>query len=511
MNSAKLVLVALIWLVILAGGVSLWKFVIEPMRNSAKQKQDRAAAEEILKKSTGNSVYKHEIRLAADAFSGYAVLRSKDFAELLAQRGIRLKVEDDRADYAARLAGLADGTYQMAAFPIDALIKSSADSKSLPATIVSIIDETRGADAIVAYKSKFPTIDSLNGKETRFVLVGDSPSETLARVVMNNFDLPFLSERPFEMLGSPEELMAAYRRAIPAGNQLFATWEPYVSDILANDQMHVLIDSSRFTGYIVDSLVVSRDFLVKNQPVVEDVLECYFRAYYNYHDPSAMEKLIDEDARANKTVLTDKQVKSLVSKIQWKNTQDNFAHLGLRQGAVLPLENMIDRIMTVLLKTNAISQDPTNGQTNRLFYDPPMAQLSTRDFHPGLSSEKVTEQAALAPLSDDQWSKLIQVGTLSVPELVFARGSAQLTDRSRLILTELADKLQSWPSYYLLIRGSATNVGNAEANKRLAKERAGTALENLLSLGVPDSRMRIVDGEDAGQTRVSFEVGQLPY
>ncbi len=56
------------------------------------------------------------------------------------------------------------------------------------------------------------------------------------------------------------------------------------------------IDSSRFTGYIVDCLVADRDFLVKNPDVARNVVECYFRALYEYRGDEAMTRLVKLDA-----------------------------------------------------------------------------------------------------------------------------------------------------------------------------------------------------------------------
>lgn len=515
MKSGKLILFALVWLVVLAIGVSAWKLVIEPMQQTKEQQQAAQEEKEILDSSTGKSIYKDQLTIAADAFSGYAVLRSESFAALTAQQGIHVKIEDDQANYAERLAGLASGKYAMAAFPIDALIKASATSNQLPATIVCLIDESNGADAIIGNKAKFLDLDSMNKPETRFVLVGDSPSETLARVVMNDFELPRVNAQPFESVSSPEKILESLGNATPTTPQLYVTWEPYVSQMLASDQqLHVVVDSSRFTGYVVDALVVSRNYLVKNQANVEKVLECYFRALYGFNNsdsPKAMVELVMSDAKQTGTKLNAQQAESLAKKIQWKNTQENFAHLGLRDGKVFPLENMLERIMKVLLQTKAIESDPTGGQITRLFYDAPMAQLKSRDFHPGLANELIAEQKELPQLSDDQWERLTTVGTLSVPDLVFARGSAQLIESSRATLDELAEKLRSWPTYYLQIRGSALAQGNLEANKELALKRASAAEEHLRSLGVSPTRMHVVGGVSDKQTRVSFELGQPAY
>jgi outer membrane protein OmpA-like peptidoglycan-associated protein len=328
---------------------------------------------------------------------------------------------------------------------------------------------------------------------------------------MQDFDLTGLAATPIQAVASPEELMARYRGSGPSTNDVYVTWEPFVSQILSNDQLHVLVDSSRFTGYIVDTLVVSRDFLLKNGPVVESVLESYFTALYAYRDEDALIRLLLSDAKLTKQELTAEQAKRLVAGIQWKNTQENFAHFGKRAGAVVHVEDMLSRIAAVLDKSGARAGGGSDEKFNRYFFDRPLENIQTRNFHPGLSNEAVRVEEKLKALSGEQWDRLVTVGTLSVPELVFLRGSANLSDQSKRILDDLFQKLQAWPQYYLIIRGNASQAGDMQANIQLAQQRGDAALKYLLSLGIPPERMRVVTGEITGQTRVSFVVGQVPF
>ncbi len=183
MSKTKIFVASLVWLAVLTTGVLIWKFGFEPKRKADQEKEREQIRTEVLKETQGTSRYKHEITLGMDSFSGYAILRSPAFVNELKSHGIRLNIVDDQADYKKRIANLESGSVQFAAFPADALIQTSVTRDYPPATIIAIIDSTNGADALVAYKSKYPTIDSLNAPDTKFVLVGDSPSETLARVV----------------------------------------------------------------------------------------------------------------------------------------------------------------------------------------------------------------------------------------------------------------------------------------------------------------------------------------
>ncbi len=500
MSKGKLLAVCVVWLLIVAAIAASYRLLIYPRQRNAT-----------LSGTSSSSQYQHSLDLALDSFSGYAILRSENMKEELARKRIRLNYLNDEADYRGRIEALRSGQVQMAVFTIDALLAVCEDLGELPATIVAIIDETRGADAIVAYKQAVPNIDALNRSDMTFVLTPDSPSETLARVVMTHFRLENLGTKPFKPVGDIDAVYQAYRDATPTSPQAFVLWEPYVSKILENPNTHIVIDSSQFRGYIVDVLVVNRDYLLKNEAVVLEVLGCYFRAAYHYRDQ--MVDLVLADARETSTPITRQQATKLVDGIWWKNTQENFAHFGIQSGQSLQLlEDMITNISRVLVKTRAIDEDPTGGKPNILYYDRPLRTLQTNGFHPGLAAETVRDDTIkLAALDVAGWDSLVPVGTLSVPNLVFGRGTATLTGSSQATLDDLVNSLKSLPLAYVKVLGNASLQGDMEANARLAMQRAQAAEEYLIAGGVDKNRIRAVAGQPSGATSVTFVLGQLPY
>ncbi|MFO1064167.1 MAG: OmpA family protein [Pirellulales bacterium] len=511
MSKAKIVLASIIWLCILAIGVLLYRLWWKP----SEETKAKAHEDAVVGATSNTTNYKQHIKLGLDGFSGYAVLRSTELSTRLKASEIKLEPVDDAADYTARLNALADGRLQMAAFPIDALLIACANKKSMPAVIVSLIDESRGADALVAYKERYPTIDSLNSPDTRFVLVGGSPSETLFRVLLNHFRLDQVTPKSIVSVSSADELQKRFKAAKPTGNEVFVTWEPFVSRMLADPAMHVLVDTKPHSGKIVDALVVNRDFLLKNEPTVRQVLEEYFRALYGFRERSAMKELVARDSEAGGLVLSGEQADKLVDGIQWKNTQENYAHFGMRPDSVSNVESLIDRIKRVLLDTHAMAQDPTGGESGKLFYDAPLREMFNAGFHPGSEKESVRTNETLRELSEEEWKKLVPVGTLSLPPLVFARGRDTLTDASKQSLDELVEKLESWPLYYVRVVGSAGSKGDVEANRRLAAQRAEAAAEYLRSRNIPAGRIRAVGataaGDKGGDMSVSFIFVQMPY
>ena len=150
MSKGRILLVCLIWVALIGAGAVAWKTLVAPAREEAVVREltaEQRAAEEAearrraeLEAATRDpSRYDATVTLALDGFSGYAVLRSDAFRRELADRGVRLRLKDDGADYAARLEGLADGTAPVAAFTVDALLKHSQLRGDRPATVVAVI------------------------------------------------------------------------------------------------------------------------------------------------------------------------------------------------------------------------------------------------------------------------------------------------------------------------------------------------------------------------------------
>ncbi len=504
MSKAKILAVAIVWLVLLGLGVGVWRLVFAPVVERSQAEREAEARQ----RGGSESLYRSHVNLALDGFSGYAVLRSPEFAEELRKAGIRLKITDDGADYPARLEALRRGDVDMAVFTIDALVKTCSDAGTLPATIVAMLDETVGADAIIAYKETFPNIDALNHPDTRLVLTSDSPSETLARVVMSRFQLDQLASDPFIKVKDAAAVVARYKEARPVDRLAYVLWEPYVTQMLKNPKMHVVVDSSRFPSAIADVLVASDDYVAKNRGTVVEVVKAYFQANYAYRDEAARVELVKRDAAKGGTKLTSEEAKRLVNGVWWKNARENLAHMGKAPSASLPLlEDMIASITAVLVDTGAIPSDPTEGNPNYLYLASVWEDL--RSFQPGAAEEEV-RGVRLPPLTDEGWNALTAVGKARAPTLVFARGTDRLTERSQSQLDDLAGVLAS-TRYYVTVRGNASRRGDLEANKRLASQRAKAVESYLVGHGVDKDRLRAIGVDPSGETSVTFVLGEPSY
>lgn len=481
--------------------------------------------------TSSNSHYKNELVLAADSFSGYCIFRSDAFKQELRDRQIKLNVTDDKADYAARLQALRSGQAQLAVFTIDSLLTAGAKLGDFPASIVLVIDETQGADAVVAYDQGLASVQDLNDPAAKIVLTPNSPSEFLARVVLAHFSLPRLKDDWMATADGAGEVYRQFRATRPTEKKAFVLWEPYVSRALQLPGARVLLDSGKLKGYIVDVLVAQREFLRDKPEIVKAIIESYARAAYRYAaDPAVMAKLVLEDARQTGAESLDAaQAKRIVDGIQWKNTLENYAHFGLAssadQGGLPTLEDMIGNITEVLLKTKAVASDPLNGKPTSLFYDRILSELRVAHFHPGQGlnvmpgvtgpAESVRQEKELPALTPSQWQALRPVGELRLAPISFGRASADLSLDSERELQDLARRLKTFPRFYLTVVGHARAEGDPEANRQLAQSRADATSAYLVSQGVATQRMRTGTGPgaDAGgeAQAVSFAVGQPAY
>ena len=522
-KSKGILVAAVLWVVIIGVLAVAAKYLILPYFNK-----------NLMEKTGSDSQYKHTLALAADSFSGYAILRSPAMKKELKTLGIRLDIEDDHADYDARMKALDKKDTQMAVFTIDSFIQAGEKLGHIPGTIVLVIDESRGADAIVAYKDGVSSIEDLNHPDAGMVLTPHSPSEFLARTVIAHFNLPLLPESWMIPADGAEDVYKAFRKEDKTAKRAFVLWEPYVSKALKDSGAHIILDSAKLEGYIVDVLVAERTFLKDNPDLVRDVVASYLKAAYAYTgSKDTMVSLVMDDAKETGGESLGKGTASrMVDRIQWKNTLENYAYFGLSKSGAPPtslnLEDMIGNIRDVLVKTGALSNTFLEGEEHTLFYTGVLADLKGANFNPakkvdvihGLGSgtgdlDGIRQAPALAALNDAEWDALKPVGSLRIPPIMFARGTARINIGSARDLDTLARKLTSLPHYYLRVVGHTRAEGDRDANLRLARERARAAYDHLVSAGVSPSRLRAEaakpSGTDGDNQSVQFILVEAPF
>ena len=91
-------------------------------------------------------------------------------------------------------------------------------------------------------------------------------------------------------------------------------------------------------------------------------------------------------------------------------------------------------------------------------------------------------------------SPAADVGTLQLPSIYFASGSAKLDPNAQSVVDGIADRLRSFPALCVRVYGYTSSEGNAQANKKLSEERANaivTYLKSLDGIAFPASRFDV--------------------
>jgi len=504
----RLILVAFVWIVLLGGAGTSLKYFVFP---SQKKK--------LVTDTGSSSQYREEIMGGHDLFPGYATLRSELMYKNLKSDGIKLTWEDDEADYEKRIKKLRDGDIEIAVFTIDALITSSIAIGEWPppATVIIVIDQTKGADGLVAWKSQVPAIDSLDHEDARIVAIPKSPAELISRVVVGQFSLPRLPDDWMIEADSSKDVLRMLTNNKDK-RYAYALWEPELSQALEIDGVHVLLDSSKLDGLIVDVLVANREFVADHPDLVQSIGEAYLRASFAYKNEMA--KLIAKD-----TGLNQSQAQKIADGIRWTNTMENFAHFGLVTGGQ-HIEDIIINITDVLVATGALpDENPVRGTESQLYYDQMLTALQSSGFHPARKVNLLRSMAGMANLdairtedelpvlSEDEWNQLLGVGNIKVNQITFGRGSSKINIGGQRELRDLADRLSSFPHYYLLVVGNSTAKGDPQANLKLAQHRSEAVENYLITLGIGSNRLKAKAAPPTTKTTssVSFVVGQRPY
>jgi outer membrane protein OmpA-like peptidoglycan-associated protein len=86
---------------------------------------------------------------------------------------------------------------------------------------------------------------------------------------------------------------------------------------------------------------------------------------------------------------------------------------------------------------------------------------------------------------------------VTLGDVLFATGQAQLVEGGRSSLEEVVDLLQTEPDKKIRVEGHTDSRGDAEANLKLSEQRAQAVLEALVSMGVDSERISALGmGED---------------
>jgi len=484
------VLGALILLVLGAVAiVGLWYFLprVQEMRRVATSDAGRI---------------KGKVTVALDNWIGYFVLRSPEMQELMRRAGWKLVVEDDQADYAARMKRLKAGSVDFAVATVDSYILNAAPL-DFPGAIIMVIDESKGGDAIIARGDQLSSLDALKGRtDIRVAFTPDSPSHHLAKAAAYHFSVPELvpppGERRIETKGSAEALT----RLLAGSVDVAVLWEPDVSRALAHTGTKKILGTEDTRKLIVDILIVNSSFSRKNPGTVKELLSLYFRAFKKYQEnPQLLRQQV-----AAETGMSEGIVDTMLKGVKWVNlTQNCEEWFGIAPpggSAENGLRTAIESTVRVLVNAGDFTDNPLPaGDPYRLMYSAYLEEIFVSDAvgftkagpdQSGSAFGKGVQQG-FGPLTDEQWGKLKEVGTLKVDPIVFQQGGTALDVLGKEVVDKAVELFSHYPRFRLVVRGHTGTKGDPEENQRLSQERAEAVARYLeVAHGIDPNRIRAV-------------------
>jgi len=429
---------------------------------------------------TSDSDERIQLRIGGDNYLGYWFLASPEMRKLSARAGLAVEFIDDGGLYEERLKKFAAGDLDAIVLPVNSYLHHGGKVK-FPGVIVASISESKGADGIVGYSDRLPTgkVEDLNDAGLKIVYTSASPSEFLLDLTMADFDLAELqaSDEWRKPVGGSREV---YEMAKKNQGDVFVLWEPDLSKAAALPGMKYVWGSDKFSGYIVDVLVVNRDWLKENRNSLAEFLKIYFRVLSIYS--GNRNRMLEEMGKS--TDLDENSLKGILKKIEWFDLEENRSlQFGLKRSAGEQVnDGLINTIISctdVLVRTKRLDSDPLKGDpyiiTNSEFLEELIK--SSRAVPIAEKSKGVQE---FEKLEASEWKRLREIGTFRLEPISFQQWNNALTDEGKAGVDKIAQLLvNNYPNYRIIVRGHTAPGGDEAENQKLSLERAQTVVQYL--------------------------------
>ncbi len=440
------------------------------------------------------------IKIGMDNFTGYFPLCSPRMKQLLLADGYRLECIDDQADYSTRFASLASGALDFSVGTVDAYLLNGR-KENYPGVIVAVLDESKGADAIVARASAVSSIGDLKGKsDIRVAFTANSPSHHFLKVAGVHFDIDFLKNSRGSWRSETDGSSAALKQLLDGKVDVATLWEPDVSKALAEPGIVKILGSEETQRLIVDVLIASHRTEADKPELGQILLANYFRTLKYYRDNSdEFDNQLAAYAGVSKT-----QAKALRNSIHWVTMQENASEwMGVQIAGRAPqhgLYETIDSTLDIQRDVGDFSSNPLpGGDPRRVMNSRTMSALFNRGINSSFAGARSFQpESANAPkdfaaLPVEGWERLRDVGSLKVRPIQFETGTGRLTRTGKEQIDVAAKVLKSYPNFRIVIEGHTSTRGDDAVNKTLSQERAAAVRRYLhVTYKLDRDRMRAV-------------------
>ena len=449
---------------------------------------------DLFARTSDSRQYKRTINIWGDDWLGYLVLRSPRFAHALADKdiGVRWTMEPD---FGKRLAGLRDGKCDFVAATLDSYL-TNGNATGWPGAVVFVIDESFGGDAVLATRDDIKSLDDLNKPGMRGAFVGLSPSEFLLRSEITHFHLDHL--RPGLEKSRVDDVDAAYNALRDKRVDFAVLWQPLVTRAINEMNAHVLIDTSKAQGLVIDIALARRQLIDGDPELVQTVTHAYFEALHDYLNNAAA----FTDAAAHDSGKSATDAETMLRGIRFAALDDNVRDwLRDDRDQEARLSGSVRQIQAIL-RDHQQNIDLPNDDPYSILYRRTIQTVARQRAgiaalaggaaanNSGGGAHRLGEY--YAPLTPEQWDALSKQvrGTLLDEPIVFRPGQTEIPEDFQAAIREAAPKLANYPTFRVVVEAHVSPGDSQEADQQLSDARALEVKHFLSSeCGVPEDRI----------------------
>jgi NitT/TauT family transport system substrate-binding protein len=263
---------------------------------------------------------------------------------------VDIKIVDD---FSARRAAFSSGQADFTIYTVDSLAFDAASG--IRATTVLALDQSRGADGIIA-RNPIQNASDLKGKKVAFTQA--SPSEFLLARYLKQADVPLSTIIPITV-DDPTRAAEAF-----SGKQVDAavTWEPNLSQLSKQSDVRILFTSRDVPNEIIDILVATPAATHDMPEVVQAVVNGWLKAidYYRSDEKSARAIM------AKGLGLSEDELAGMMPGLALYGREDNRRLFSPTQSGGTPLTELFDVAAKLWRDEHLVEVQPNS----KSYFDP---------------------------------------------------------------------------------------------------------------------------------------------
>ncbi len=364
---------------------------------------------------------------------------------------------------------------------------------------IMVVDNTQGADAVIARDPAIQRIEDLAGRS--IALLQFTPSHGMVIDALDNSSLTARARQSVRMVYiNADEGTAGVRAALESGAvDAAALWDPDLSLALKNvPGAHVIYSTKTATNLIYDVIVCDTRVLERdeNQPLLQAFVGGWMEGVKAAR--ANPEEAVDALVRTEElfALLAKDQgrdfILGLFRNLVWTGLEDNARILGLA-GGTNHYEQVYRRFDQIYRRAGALA-NPNSPVIN------PQASFDYRYINHLLAKDQAARQAAAKPeftfTAKERDQAATREAVVTKPVMVnFKTGSADLSKRAqRTIDEEMVPFIEGQGAAYFVVSGNTDSTGPREVNMRLSRQRAEAVVDYLVNQWEFDRSRFVVEG-----------------